>query len=133
MLTWRSYDAHRIASADVADTVSWLRRRTSSGDGRGLQNRCGRAARPGGFDSRPPPPPTPGRLVVLDHRRATPRTDTVLADPALVAAAGRLGPQLVKDAARRAIEECRQGRVRPQEVVAATLAALPATATTLRP
>ncbi len=70
---------------------------------------------------------------MLDHRRATPRTDTVLADPALVAAAGRLGPQLVKDAARRAIEECRQGRVRPQEVVAATLAALPATATTLRP
>src|SRR5699024_820860 len=31
-------------------------RRTSSGDGRGLQNRCGRATRPGGFDSRPPPP-----------------------------------------------------------------------------
>jgi len=69
---------------------------------------------------------------VLDHRRATPRTDTVLADPALVAAAARLGPQLVKEAARYAIEECRQGRVRPQDVVAVALAALPPAATSLR-
>ncbi len=70
---------------------------------------------------------------MLDHRRATPRTDTVLADPALVAAAERLGPGLVKDAARRAIEECRRGRVSPDDVAATALELLPATATTLRP
>lgn len=68
-----------------------------------------------------------------DPRRATPRTDAVLADPALLAAADRLGPALVKDAARRAIEECRQGRAEPGDVVAVALALLPTTATTVRP
>ncbi|WP_413452072.1 L-seryl-tRNA(Sec) selenium transferase [Georgenia phoenicis] len=67
-----------------------------------------------------------------DPRRATPRTDAVLADPALAAAAERLGPALVKDAARRAIEDCRQGRVEPGDVVARALELLPTTATTVR-
>ncbi|WP_454086137.1 L-seryl-tRNA(Sec) selenium transferase [Georgenia sp. Marseille-Q6866] len=68
-----------------------------------------------------------------DPRRATPRTDAVLADPALAAAADRLGPALVKDAVRNAIEECRQGRVEPGDVVALALDLLPTTATTVRP
>ncbi|WP_324649509.1 L-seryl-tRNA(Sec) selenium transferase [Georgenia sp. H159] len=68
-----------------------------------------------------------------DPRRATPRTDAVLADPALAEAAERLGATLVRDAARQAIEECRQGRVKPADVVAVALGRLPATTTTLRP
>ncbi|WP_308203209.1 L-seryl-tRNA(Sec) selenium transferase [Georgenia satyanarayanai] len=68
-----------------------------------------------------------------DPRRATPRTDAVLADPTLAAAAERLGPALVKDAVRTAIEECRQGRAEPGDVVALALDLLPTTATTVRP
>ncbi|MEU4408663.1 hypothetical protein AB0F88_29440 [Streptosporangium sp. NPDC023963] len=38
----------------------------------------------------------------MDPRRLVPRTDAVLADPRLVAAAGRLGRAVVKDAVVRA-------------------------------
>ena len=68
-----------------------------------------------------------------DPRRATPRTDTVLADPALVAAAGRLGPGLVRDVVRDVLAACRTGLVEPGDVTGVVLASLPATATTLRP
>ena len=46
-----------------------------------------------------------------DPRRAVPRTDTLLADPALAAAASRLGRDLVKDAVRAV-----QARVRAGEL-----------------
>lgn len=67
-----------------------------------------------------------------DARRTTPRTDHVLADPRLQAAAARLGTALVKRAAVAALTRCRNGEVAPDEVVAAVLDTLPAAATTLR-
>lgn len=71
--------------------------------------------------------------TTADPRRATPRTDAVLADPRVAAAAARLGAVLVKDAVRAVLERCRAGEVAPGEVVDVVLAALPATATALRP
>nr|WP_223147653.1 L-seryl-tRNA(Sec) selenium transferase [Georgenia wutianyii] len=71
--------------------------------------------------------------MVPDPRRATPRTDTVLADPALTAAAGRLGPALVRDVVHDVLAACRTGLVEPGDVAGVVLASLPATATTLRP
>ncbi|KAE8762513.1 L-seryl-tRNA(Sec) selenium transferase, partial [Georgenia thermotolerans] len=67
-----------------------------------------------------------------DRRRATPRTDRVLADPRLRAAAGRLGERLVKAAVADALARCRAGAVHPDEVADAAVAALPAAATSLR-
>ncbi len=67
-----------------------------------------------------------------DVRRSTPRTDHVLADPRLRAAAQRLGPDLVKRAVVAALARCRNGEVAPEAVVAAVLDGLPAAATTLR-
>ena len=63
--------------------------------------------------------------AVTDVRRAVPRTDTVLADPALVAAAARLGTAPVKAAVRDAQQAVRAGHLAPDDVVAAVLAALP--------
>ncbi len=67
-----------------------------------------------------------------DPRRATPRTDHVLADERLQAATTRLGPALVKHAVTGALERCRAGVLDPAEVADAAVAALPASATTLR-
>ena len=67
-----------------------------------------------------------------DPRRATPRTDHVLADERLRAAATRLGPVLVKQAVTGALERCRAGELDPASVADAAVAALPAAATTLR-
>nr|WP_300053828.1 L-seryl-tRNA(Sec) selenium transferase [uncultured Nocardioides sp.] len=67
-----------------------------------------------------------------DPRRATPRTDHVLADERLQAAATRLGPVLVKHAVTAALERCRAGELDPAAVADAAVAALPASATTLR-
>jgi len=69
---------------------------------------------------------------VPDPRRATPRTDQLLADPRLRAATVRLGQSVVKDAVMRAQELCRAGDVAPEGVADAAVAALPASATTLR-
>lgn len=55
-----------------------------------------------------------------------PRTDTVLSDPRLVAAAGRLGRSVVKDAVAYAQRRARQGALAPEEVADAAVAALPA-------
>jgi L-seryl-tRNA(Ser) seleniumtransferase len=63
-----------------------------------------------------------------DARRRVPRTDAVLADPALLEAQARLGRALVKSAVVDAQARVRAGELAPEEVVAATLAALPATA-----
>ncbi|MGB8963098.1 MAG: L-seryl-tRNA(Sec) selenium transferase, partial [Pseudonocardiaceae bacterium] len=69
----------------------------------------------------------------MDVRRQVPRTDAVLADPAVAAAAQRLGRQQVKQAVTAAQQRVREGIVQPAGVVADVLAALPDTATTLRP
>ncbi|MDO3705638.1 L-seryl-tRNA(Sec) selenium transferase [Micromonospora sp. C28SCA-DRY-2] len=63
-----------------------------------------------------------------DPRRRVPRTDALLADPALVAAAGTLGRDRVKAAVHRAQERARRGEIAPDEVREAALAALPAPA-----
>lgn len=67
-----------------------------------------------------------------DPRRATPRTDEVLADPRLREASTRLGPALVKSAVAVALDRCRAGEVAPQEVADVAVASLPASASTLR-
>ena len=69
---------------------------------------------------------------MTDSRRRTPRTDAVLADPRLRAAAERLGPRLVKAAVAQALDRCRAGEVAPEDVVRTALTGLPAEATALR-
>lgn len=67
-----------------------------------------------------------------DPRRSVPRTDTLLADPALRAAAVRLGDTLVKQAVVTAQQRCRAGEIAPGQVLDEALAGLPARATALR-
>ncbi|GAA1885420.1 L-seryl-tRNA(Sec) selenium transferase [Asanoa iriomotensis] len=67
-----------------------------------------------------------------DPRRSTPRVDAVLADPRLVAAAERLGPVLVRAAVSRALDDVRSGRLPAEAAAEAAVAALPASASTLR-
>ena len=69
---------------------------------------------------------------MTDPRRRTPRTDTVLCDPRLVAASQRLGAGLVKAAVAGALERCRAGDVAPEEVADIAVALLPAAATALQ-
>jgi L-seryl-tRNA(Ser) seleniumtransferase len=73
-----------------------------------------------------------GRDEVHDERRRTPRTDTVLADPALREAADRLGRPMVKAAVTSALARCRAGEVAPVDVPATALADLPPGPTRLR-
>ena len=75
---------------------------------------------------------SPNVWLVSDPRRATPRTDHVLADPRLQDAADRLGVRIVKDAVVSTLDACRAGDVAPEAVVDATLAALPLSASALR-
>ncbi|WP_445256420.1 L-seryl-tRNA(Sec) selenium transferase [Nocardioides aurantiacus] len=69
---------------------------------------------------------------MTDPRRSTPRTDTVLADPRLREAADRLGAGLVKQAVQLALEQCRKGRIAPEDVADTAVAGLPPSATALR-
>jgi L-seryl-tRNA(Ser) seleniumtransferase len=69
----------------------------------------------------------------VDPRRGVPRTDMVLADPRLADATARLGRERVKAAVACAQQAVREGALAASEVVDATLDALPASATTLRP
>ncbi|WP_229071050.1 L-seryl-tRNA(Sec) selenium transferase [Actinoplanes sp. DH11] len=62
----------------------------------------------------------------MDHRRRVPRTDVVLADPRLEAAAARLGRGAIKAAVIAAQERARAGEIAPEEVADAAVAALPA-------
>ncbi len=71
--------------------------------------------------------------ATADPRRRVPRTDLVLADPRLVAAAERLGRAPVKAAVVTAQQRARAGEIDPGEVAAAAVAALPGTAGGLRP
>ena len=63
-----------------------------------------------------------------DPRRRVPRTDVLLADPGLAAAAGTLGRDRVKAAVVRAQQRARRGEITPDEVRDAALADLPAPA-----
>ncbi|WP_148572304.1 L-seryl-tRNA(Sec) selenium transferase [Nocardioides caldifontis] len=74
-----------------------------------------------------------GRPTTTDPRRATPRTDTVLADPRLQDAIGRLGHRIVKRAVTTSLARCRAGEVPPTAAVDDVLDSLPATATAMRP
>ncbi|MFD1537023.1 L-seryl-tRNA(Sec) selenium transferase [Nonomuraea guangzhouensis] len=69
---------------------------------------------------------------MVDPRRHVPRTDAVLADPRLVAAGGRLGRSVVKDAVAWAQRRARSGEIGPEEVADAAVAALPPQAASLR-
>ncbi|SCL36578.1 L-seryl-tRNA(Sec) selenium transferase [Micromonospora nigra] len=60
-----------------------------------------------------------------DPRRRVPRTDVLLADPALTAAAGTVGRDRVKAAVRAAQARARRGEITPDRVRDAALAALP--------
>jgi L-seryl-tRNA(Ser) seleniumtransferase len=72
-------------------------------------------------------------VTAVDPRRCVPRTDDVLADPRLVAAAERLGRDLVKGAVRQAQARARDGDLPPTQVADAAVAALPSRPTSLRP
>ncbi|WP_330461180.1 L-seryl-tRNA(Sec) selenium transferase [Streptomyces sp. NBC_00820] len=69
----------------------------------------------------------------VDERRRLPRTDVLLADPRLDAAAHRLGRDLVKDVVARVQARARAGEVPVAEIADRAVAALPATASALRP
>jgi L-seryl-tRNA(Ser) seleniumtransferase len=77
------------------------------------------------------PQPQPSRG--LDARRLVPRTDAVLAEPAVAQAVSRLGHASVKAAVQAAQAQARAGDITPDDVVRATLAGLPQRATTLTP
>ncbi|MEU9743393.1 L-seryl-tRNA(Sec) selenium transferase [Micromonospora chersina] len=62
----------------------------------------------------------------VDPRRRVPRTDALLADPALAAAAGTLGRDRVKAAIVRAQQRARAGELTAEQVRDAALADLPA-------
>jgi L-seryl-tRNA(Ser) seleniumtransferase len=68
-----------------------------------------------------------------DRRRQVPRTDAVLADSRLVAAADQLGAPIVKDVVVGVLDAVRRGEVNPAAAADVAVASLPATATTLRP
>ena len=69
--------------------------------------------------------------VVNDARRLVPSTDSVMADPRLVAAELRLGRPLVKGVVHQAQQRARDGQISPAEVADAAVATLPAQAANL--
>jgi L-seryl-tRNA(Ser) seleniumtransferase len=69
---------------------------------------------------------------VEDPRRRTPRTDAVLADPAVAAAVERLGRDRVKSTIAGVLDACRRGEVAPEEVATRVVATLPCAPTSLR-
>jgi L-seryl-tRNA(Ser) seleniumtransferase len=68
-----------------------------------------------------------------DARRRVPRTDLVLAEEPVAGAVSRLGRDTVKAAVAAAQQRVRNGEISPDQVVAATLAALPEHVTTMTP
>lgn len=74
-----------------------------------------------------------GSAPPVDELRRLPRTDVLLADPRLVAAARRLGRELVKDVLAGVQTRARTGEVPIGEIADRAVAALPATASALRP
>ncbi len=69
--------------------------------------------------------------MTVDPRRLVPRTDTVLADPRLVAAAQRLGSGTVRTAVRDAQQLAREGSIAPEDVADAAVRSLPESGTGL--
>ncbi|SDP83143.1 L-seryl-tRNA(Sec) selenium transferase [Arthrobacter sp. ok909] len=70
----------------------------------------------------------------IDPRRLIPRTDDLLALPAVRAARKRLSARLIRELVRQTQEQARRGELDPGQVEPALLAAVTArTATTLRP
>ncbi len=61
----------------------------------------------------------------MDSRRRVPRTDVVLADPRLVTATATEGRAAVKAAVVATLQRVREGKLEPEAVVDAALAALP--------
>ncbi|MGY1603049.1 L-seryl-tRNA(Sec) selenium transferase [Geodermatophilus sp. SYSU D00815] len=72
-------------------------------------------------------------MVITDPRRQVPRTDALLAEPALAAAAEALDRALVKRAVQEVQHRIRAGELAPAAAVAAVLESLPPTASSLRP
>lgn len=70
---------------------------------------------------------------MTDPRRRVPRTDTLLADPRLVEAQRVLGRALVKSVIADAQQRARAGEIEPERVAEHAVAALPVTASSLRP
>ena len=68
-----------------------------------------------------------------DPRRRVPRTDVLLADPRLAEAVRVLGRTLVKSVIAEAQQRARAGEIDPDRVADHAVAALPATASSLRP
>ena len=69
----------------------------------------------------------------MDARRFVPRTDAVLADPRLTAAADRLGRTQVKAAVAQAQQQARAGHISPEAVADTAVASLPARSASLHP
>ncbi|ORB89924.1 L-seryl-tRNA(Sec) selenium transferase [Mycobacterium persicum] len=70
---------------------------------------------------------------MTDPRRRVPRTDALLADPRLAEAQQLLGRTLVKSVIAQAQQRARAGEIEPERVAEHAVAALPATAASLRP
>ncbi|OBK47010.1 L-seryl-tRNA(Sec) selenium transferase [Mycobacterium sp. 1081908.1] len=70
---------------------------------------------------------------MTDPRRRVPGTDVLLADPRLVEAQRMLGRALVKSVIVEAQRRARAGEIEPERVAEHAVAALPATASSLRP
>ena len=68
-----------------------------------------------------------------DPRREVPRTDRLLSDPRLQAAAAELGPEIVKQVVRAAQALARSGTIAPDQVADAAVRGLPTTLTSMRP
>jgi L-seryl-tRNA(Ser) seleniumtransferase len=68
-----------------------------------------------------------------DPRRRVPRTDVLLADPRLASAERLLGRALVKSVIADAQQRARAGEIEPECVAEHAVAALPPTASSLRP
>jgi L-seryl-tRNA(Ser) seleniumtransferase len=68
-----------------------------------------------------------------DPRRAIPGTGTLLSDPRLAGASRTIGAGMVKRVVHQAQQRARDGEISPEEVADSAVAALPATASTLRP
>jgi L-seryl-tRNA(Ser) seleniumtransferase len=71
--------------------------------------------------------------VTVDPRRRVPRTDAVLADARLVAAAATLGRARVKTVINAAQDRARRGEIAPEDVADTAVAALAERPTSLRP
>ena len=69
---------------------------------------------------------------MTDPRRRVPRTDSLLADPRLAEAEQVLGRALVKSVIAEAQQRARAGEIEPERVAEHAVAALPATASSLR-